>query len=343
MLSFEQSWIFYLLPLPLLAWRLIPAAKQQQAALRVPFFNSLDEAHQTTSTTAKGKGKKISALLLCWLGLIAAAAAPKWLEEPVTLPNSGRDLLLAVDLSGSMSTEDMQIRNQRASRLDTVKMVLADFIERRKGDRLGLVLFGEQAYIQAPLTFDRKTVQQFLTEAQIGFAGEKQTAIGDAIGLSIKRLKDRAGDRHVMILLTDGQNNSGEVKPIPAAKLAAENNIVIYTVGVGADRMQTRGMFGSRFGSRTVNPSAELDEETLQEIATLTGGQYFRARNPEQLLQIYQLLDELEPVEDELQTFRPQRSLFYWPLGVALLLSALLVISQLSWRNAISTTGERRA
>ncbi len=164
--------------------------------------------------------------------------------------------------------------------------------------------------MQAPLTFDRTTVQRFLKESQIGFAGEQNTAIGDAIGLSVKRLRDRPGDRHVMILLTDGQNNGGEVKPIPAAKLAADNDIVIYTVGVGADEMVMPGIFGSSFGSRRVNPSADLDEKTLKEIATLTGGQYFRARSPEQLMQIYHLLDELEPVEDKQQTFRHKNHYF---------------------------------
>jgi Ca-activated chloride channel family protein len=179
-------------------------------------------------------------------------------------------------------------------------------------------------------------VQQFLREAQIGFAGEESTAIGDAIGLSVKRLRNRPGDRHVMILLTDGQNNGGEVQPIPAAKLAADNNVVIYTIGVGADEMIMPGMFGSSFGSRRVNPSADLDEETLKTIAELTGGQYFRARNPEQLMQIYQILDQLEPVEDKQQSFRPQKALFYWPLAIGLLLSVLLALSALPWSSWFS-------
>ena len=336
MVTFEQSWVFFLLPLPLLAWRLIPEAKLQQAAIRVPFYSDVAETADVKSTVTGNQPIKLITLTLCWLCLILAAAEPKWLGDPVSLPASGRDLLLAVDLSGSMKIEDMEVRKQRVSRIDMVKVVLADFIQRRKGDRLGLLLFGEQAYIQAPLTFDRKTVQQFLTEAQIGFAGEQSTAIGDAIGLAVKRLRARSGDRHVMVLLTDGKNNGGEVNPIPAAKLAAENNIVIYTIGVGSDEMQVPGIFGSRFGGRTVNPSADLDEKTLQEIATLTGGQYFRARNPEQLLEIYQLLDQLEPVEDEPETYRPQQTLFFWPLGIALLLSALLAISQLDWRDAFA-------
>ena len=331
MLSFEFPTIFYALPLPLLAYFLLPKVRQQQAAVRVPFFQQLSGMEQQTQSSLGRRKLRLTSLIIMWLSLVTAASGPNWIGDPISLPASGRDLLLAVDLSGSMKIDDMQVRGEQVPRVIAVKAVLNDFIERRKGDRLGLVLFGEQAYVQAPLTFDRTTVQRFLKESQIGFAGEQTTAIGDAIGLSVKRLRERPGDRHVMILLTDGQNNGGEVKPIPAAKLAAENNIVIYTVGVGADEMVRPGIFGTSFGSRRVNPSADLDEETLKEIASLTGGKYFRARSPEQLVEIYQLLDELEPVEDKQQTFRPQKSLFYWPLGLAMALSAIIALMFMPW------------
>ena len=335
MLSFDFAWVFYALPLPLLAYWLIPKARQQQAAVRVPFYSDLAELSHS-SNIVKQRGLRALSLALIWVALLGAAASPNWIGDPITLPASGRDLLLAVDLSGSMEVEDMQMRGKPAPRISAVKEVLADFIQRRKGDRLGLILFGTQAYVQSPLTFDRSTVQVFLKEAQIGFAGEKQTAIGDAIGLAVKRLRARPGDRHVMVLLTDGQNNGGEIKPIPAAKLAAANNIIIYTVGVGADEMVVPGIFGSGFGARRVNPSADLDEKTLQEIARLTGGQYFRARNPEELSKIYQLLDLLEPVEDKLETFRPQKALFYWPLSIALGLSTLIALRFLPWQRLFS-------
>ncbi|MEE8059637.1 MAG: VWA domain-containing protein [Pseudomonadales bacterium] len=331
MLHFELPWIFYLLPLPLLAYWLLPQASQQQAAVRVPFYAELAKLQHNASSNVKQRILRLTSLVIIWGALIVTAADPRWIGDPITLPSSGRDLLLAVDLSGSMKIEDMEVSGDRASRIVAVKEVLNDFIQRRKGDRLGLVLFGSQAYVQAPLTFDRTTVQRFLQEAQIGFAGEQSTAIGDAIGLSVKRLRARPGDRHVMVLLTDGQNNGGEIKPIPAAKLAAENNIIIYTVGVGADEMVMPGLFGSSFGSRRVNPSADLDEKTLREIANLTGGQYFRARNPEELSNIYQLLDKLEPVEDKQQTYRPQKALFYWPLAIALLCSGFIALSCLPW------------
>lgn len=345
MLTLTLPWIFVLLPLPLLAL-LLPRARRQQAAVRVPFFDQLQRMEHSHSIALGRRKFRLLYLFLIWVCLLCAGANPIWWGDPVTLPTSGRDILLAVDISGSMKIEDMELQGQRVERITAVKAVLKDFIQRRRGDRLGLVLFGTQAYIQAPLTFDRDTVSRFLREAQIGFAGEQQTAIGDAIGLSVKRLRERPGDRHVMVLLTDGANNGGEVKPVPAAKLAAEDHIVIYTVGVGADELVIPGPFGGRFGSRTVNPSRDLDEATLQEVADITGGQYFRARNPKQLEAIYQLLDELEPVEDDVKTYRPQKSLFYWPLGAALLLALSGVVAALiSGRRSflISVRKERHA
>jgi len=172
---------------------------------------------------------------------------------------------------------------------------------------------------------DTATVQRFLSEAQIGFAGE-ETAIGDAIGLAVKRLKERPAESRVLILLTDGQDTASSVKPLDAAKLAAKLGIRIYTIGIGADSLTLPGLFGSSFGSRQVNPSAELDEAGLTEIARLTGGEYFRARNPQELVNIYRLLDELEPVEQETTLYRPRQALGYVPLLGALLLSFLLAL-----------------
>jgi len=335
MIDFEFIQAFYLLPIPLLAYWLIPRARQQQAAVRVPFFSELSDLQRSTGKVIRPRKILATALTVVWSTLVLAATGPTWIGDPISLPSSGRDLLLAVDLSGSMKVEDMEINGDRVPRIVAVKTVLNEFIQRRKGDRLGLVLFGSEAYVQAPLTFDLTTVQRFMREAQIGFAGEANTAIGDAIGLSVKRLRERPGDRHVMILLTDGQNNGGKVNPIPAAKLAADNNIVIYTIGVGADEMVMPGILGSSFGSRRVNPSADLDEKTLQEIASMTQGQYFRARNPQQLEKIYRILDKLEPVEDENETFRPQKSLFYWPLGLAFLMSGLIALAKFPWRASL--------
>jgi Ca-activated chloride channel family protein len=332
MLSLDLPWAFLLLPLPLLVRWLLPRADTQQAALLAPawYRELLADGAASAGSAAPARGRLLLALLL-WLLLVVAASGPRWIGDPVALPASGRDLLLAVDISGSMQIEDMQAGNQLVSRLIAVKSVVDDFVGRRTGDRLGLILFGTRAYLQAPLTFDRATVRRFLNEAQIGFAGE-ETAIGDAIGLAIKRLRDRPGERHVLILLTDGANTAGSVAPLAAARIAAEQGVVIYTIGIGADELVLPGLFGSQFGARRVNPSADLDEPTMQEIAALTGGRYFRARDPVDLAQIYALLDQLEPVATETQSVRPQRALFHWPLAAALLIS-FVATARLLWRN----------
>lgn len=328
MLSFEMPWAALLLPLPLLVWRWWPRAPRADAALRVPFYQQLLDEGATEAMAHRAPPLRTALLGLGWLLLVAAACGPRWIGEAVALPASGRDLLLAVDISGSMQIEDMVIGAERVQRLVAVKAVVDDFIRQRRGDRIGLVLFGTQAYVQAPLTFDRDTVGRLLREAQIGFAGE-ETAIGDAIGLAVKRLRERPGDRHVLILLTDGANTAGAVGPREAAAMAARHNVTIYTVGIGADELTLPGLFGSQFGARRVNPSADLDEEALRAIAAQTGGRYFRARDPQELAGIYQTLDQLEPVAGPAQSYRPQRSLSHWPLAAALLLSFAAAIAAL--------------
>jgi Ca-activated chloride channel family protein len=322
MIHFEWPWMFYAAPLPLLLRLLVPAADAiKEAALRVPSLAAFAQDNGARSGTSARRRWLLLPALLAWLLLVSAAARPIWQGDPVELPVSGRDLMLAVDISGSMQIEDMVMGGRQTSRLAAVKQVAGDFIERRIGDRIGLILFGSQAYVQTPLTFDRKTVQAMLQESAIGLAGE-QTAIGDAIGLAVKRLLQNPQGDKVLILLTDGASNAGEVQPLKAAELAAKEGLTIYTIGIGADEM----VMNSIFGSQRVNPSADLDEKTLTAIATATGGKYFRARDGKQLEQIYGMLDELQPVVQDKQTFRPQRALFYWPLGAAMLLAGLLML-----------------
>jgi Ca-activated chloride channel family protein len=229
-------------------------------------------------------------------------------------------MMLAVDISRSMLEDDMQIAGRQMSRLQAVKAVVGNFVEERVGDRLGLILFGQQGYLQTPLTFDNQTVKQQLQEALAGFAGNA-TAIGDAIGLAIKTLRDRPSESRVLILLTDGANTAG-TEPAKAADVAAEAGIKIHTIGVGADSKIVRGVFGT---TRKVNPSSDLDEASLINIAQKTGGRYFRARNPDELHQIYQELDRLEPIPEE-QTFRPTQSLSYLGVLCALLISFFLLL-----------------
>jgi Ca-activated chloride channel family protein len=311
-------WLLLLAPLPwLLRWLLPASSSSDLQALRVPWF----------SAVAGGKAgwmrRPWLALVaaLVWLLLLVAASRPQWVGEIESLPVTGRDLLLAVDISGSMDTQDMILNNTAVNRLKVVKKVAGEFIQRRHGDRVGLILFGSRAYLQTPLTFDTETTATLLDESEIGLAG-RETAIGDAIGLAVKRLRDDAAADRVLVLLTDGANTSGEVQPLQAAEFAARDGLTVYTVGVGADEMMVQDFFGSR----VVNPSADLDEDTLRTIAERTGGRYFRARDAEGLEKIYEILDELEPVESDVEIIRPVDELFYWPLGLAYVLALLATL-----------------
>jgi Ca-activated chloride channel family protein len=320
-LTFAWVWLLLLLPLPWLVRRLLSAApKASLQALRVPWF-----AMMTATQSGLMKKPLLAAVAsLAWVLLVVAAARPQWVGEIETLPVTGRDLLLAVDISGSMDTQDMVLDRKAVNRLAVVKKVAGEFIQRRRGDRVGLVLFGSRAYLQTPLTFDTETTAILLEESEIGLAG-RETAIGDAIGLAVKRLRDDAASERVLILLTDGANTSGEVQPMQATEFAAREDMTIYTVGVGADEMMVQDFFGSRL----VNPSADLDEDTLKAIAERTGGAYFRARDAEALARIYEQLDELEPVESDQESIRPIEELFFWPLSAAFLLVLLAALASM--------------
>ncbi len=321
MIHFEWPWLFLFLPLPILIRKFLPPAPvAKEAALKVPFLDDF-RPQFTLSGGAHLPRWPLALAAIAWVLLVTASTRPQWLGEAVELPVSGRDLMLAVDLSGSMQEEDFVIGDRAVDRLTATKKVAGEFIERRIGDRLGLILFGRQAYIQTPLTFDRQTVKTLLFESAIGLAG-KETAIGNAIGLAVKRLREGDTKSRVLVLLTDGANTAGEVEPLKAAELAAEAGLKIYTIGIGADEMIVR----SFFGNRRVNPSADLDEKTLQGIADTSGGRYFRARDTAELEEIYRIIDQLEPVEKDSQAFRPTSELYFWPLGAALILAMGLVV-----------------
>ena len=314
-LEFAWPWMFAAVVLPLLSARLLPRAREtQQAALRFPYFGAL---RQGPATPTPGRSR-LSLVLAgaTWLLLVIAACRPQWVGETVHLPISGRSLMLAVDISRSMQTEDMLINGRPTLRLNAVKLVASEFIDKREGDRLGLILFGDQAYLQTPLTFDRRTLNILLSEAVIGLAG-KSTAIGDAIGLAVKRLRGQPERNRVLILLTDGANTAGSVDPLKAADLAASEGVRIYTIGVGADDMMP-GPFRLLSSGKS-----ELDEATLRAIADKTDGRYFRARDTRTLQQIYALLDQIEPVSEDEQSYRPVDELYAWPLALALLFSLL--------------------
>ena len=333
MLEFTWPWIFLLAPLPWLMRKLLPVADSGEAALQVSFLADLETLAGRRARKTLPDWRQHSPLVLIWLLLLLAAARPEWVGDPLPVPSSGRDLMLAVDVSGSMDYTDMYWQGKEVSRLELVKGLIGEFIEGRHGDRIGLILFGTQAYLQAPLTFDRQTVKTWLDEALIGIAG-KNTAIGDAIGLAVKRLRERPAQSRVLVLVTDGANTAGEIEPLTAAKLAAEQGVKIYTIGIGADPQSSgiAGMLG-------MSPGLDLDEPQLTAIAAATGGQYFRARDADELADIGAVLDQLEPVAQQPTQARPAQPLFPWPLGAALLLSMLLVAGELwpqAWQQALN-------
>ncbi len=323
MFEFVWPWVFLLAPLPWLLRLLLPPADSGEAALHVAFLDELESLSGSRARRHLPGWRQQLPFVLVWLLLLCAAARPEWVGEPVPLPTSGRDLLLAVDVSGSMEYADMHWQDEAISRLGLVKQLLGRFIEDRRGDRVGLILFGSQAYLQAPLTFDRQTVRTWLEEAMIGIAG-KNTALGDAIGLAVKHLRLRPADSRVLVLVTDGANTGGEIDPQVAARLAAEESVRIHTIGIGADPSQ-HGLLG-QLG---LAPGLNLDEPALRAIAAQTGGEYFRARSSDELHAIEATLDQLEPVVQKPTPARPARPLFPWPLATALLLSLLLVARSL--------------
>jgi Ca-activated chloride channel family protein len=322
MLEFAWPWALLALPLPWLAMRLLPAAPQRiQAALRVPWQHAI-AAMQAMSGDACNARLRRWLPLLGWLLLCIAAARPQRLGDIVQPPHSGRDLLLAVDLSGSMGLQDMRLGGEAVDRLTAIKAVLGDFLDRRIGDRVGLIVFGTPAYAVTPLTWDRQTVRQQLLTSEVGLAGQN-TAIGDAIALAVKRLRAQpqpTGDQstRVLILLTDGVNNAGAIEPLKATQIAVAEHLRIYTIGFGGD-----GQVDPLLGFALPTQGDDVDEDTLRSIAQQTGGRYFRARDAETLAGIYAELDRIEPSLRGGRSERPRTELYPWPLAAALLIGIL--------------------
>ena len=316
MFEFAWPWLFLLLPLPWLAGRWLPASAEQGSALHLPYAGVVDAL--SAASLSRRAARQRWWPWLVWALLLAAVARPQWIGEPTDLPRSGREMLLALDVSGSMNIADMSLGGRQATRFQAMQAIIGDFIERRGGDRVGLILFGSNAYLLTPLTFDVKTVKTQLEESVVGLAG-RETAIGDALGLAVKRLRDRPEAQRVVVLLTDGVNTAGEIDPRKAAELAAAEKVKVYTVGLGSERMRVDDFFGSR----TVNPSADLDAGLLTEMAQKTGGRFFRARDTQELAGIYRDIDQLEPAADQSQRYRPVDEWFHLPLGLALLLALL--------------------
>jgi Ca-activated chloride channel family protein len=307
--EFAWPWVFVLLPLPWLVWRALkPAAPGQ--ALRLPHASLAWSVGDRATTHSAGSWL----LALGWLCLLIAAARPQTLGPPQAQQHSGRAMMLAVDLSGSMQTPDMQLGGQPLSRFGAVEAIAGDFISRRKGDELGLVLFGTHAYLVTPITYDLDAVRAQLQSAVVGLPGT-ETAIGDAIAVATKRLAALPEQARVLILLTDGVNNSGSISPQDAANAAKAAGVRIYTIGIGATRMTVPGLFGDS----VINPSADLDADMLTYIAHETGGQFYRATDGNQLADAYRAIDALEPMPQQGPSLRLRHELFRAPLIAAAL------------------------
>jgi Ca-activated chloride channel family protein len=312
MLIFDHPWLLALIFLPLLLSRMLPPYRDTQQAIRAPWFNRiadlLGQSPEASGAVVQKKPLNMIMFWLCWLLVIVALAHPKLLEEPISRTLPSRDLLLLVDLSGSMETEDFANKQGKTvDRLTAVKEVLDDFLTRREGDRVGLIVFGNAAFVQVPFTQDLEACRLLLEETAVRMAGPR-TAFGDAIGLGITLFQRSDMDQRVMIALTDGNDTGSKVPPAEAAKIAADNEITIHIVGVG-------------------DPAAigeeKLDDDSLRAIASETGGQYFHAADRAELETIYTELDKIDTRELETQSYRPAISMFHWPLGALMCLSLL--------------------
>ncbi|CAG9297112.1 vWA domain-containing protein [Celerinatantimonas diazotrophica] len=311
--------LLFLAPLPLLIqwlFRAIPKQTQSIYNYSLPYM--------ITERKAPPRASLWWLKWLIWLLLLTAAARPQWLSSAtVPIIHQGRNMMIAVDLSGSMQIRDMRLNGKRVSRLVALKHLLGQFVAQRKGDQLGLILFADHAYLQSPLTYDTTTVQHYVSQMQQGLVGN-QTAIGEAIGLAVKELLQVPAKQRVLILLTDGQNTAGVVDPLQAAKVAKDNHVTIYTIGIGAKHLSTPTLFGMQ----SFNPSQDLDEKLLKQIASMTHGQYFRAASSQQMAEIYKKLDKLEPIKGKKQYYRPKQELYFWPLLAAILLVLISPLAQ---------------
>lgn len=323
MIDFAYPWVFYLLPSPFVVRRLLPPFRDVRKAVRIPLFDMLAASiHATPSKGAvihRRTAWQTIAYTVVWVCVITALAKPQWLEPPIVREVPTRDLLLAIDLSGSMETEDFQnAAGQNVDRLSAVKEVLDEFLTRRKGDRVGMIVFGSGAFVQIPFTQDLEVCRQLLDQTAVRMAGPR-TSLGDAIGLSITLFGRSELEDKVLIALTDGNDTGSRVPPGKAAEIAADNGIVIHTIGVG---------------DPTAAGEEMLDEQALRDVASATGGQYFFAGDRDRLEQIYSELDRLGQRTVETISHQPRRDYFYLPVAVAFFV--VLVLSCWKWLSSPS-------
>lgn len=323
MIEFVYPWLFLLIPLPVLVYWFAPEHKESKDSLLVPYFTTLveltGEKPQTGAVLLNRKHSQRFIVAFSWLCIVCSLAKPEFIGEPITKQQSARDLMIAVDLSGSMAEQDFTTKNnQKISRLTAVKLVLSEFATQREHDRLGLILFGNSPYLQAPFTNDIDTWLSLLNESDIGMAGQS-TAFGDAVGLAISVFKQADTDNRVLIVLTDGNDTGSKVPPVEAAKVAISENIKIYTIAMGDPEVVGENI---------------VDLDVLKEMAEITNGQSFQALNRQELSQVYDKISELEPQLFDTKSFRPKTSAHYLPLILLVsiyLVSLMIVTLRFKW------------
>lgn len=326
--GFAWPWLLLALPLPWLLRAGLPPARGAGPALRVPWSAERLSGLAAAASATPGAGAMPRVAWLGWALLCLAAARPLAWGDVIQPPHVSRELMLAVDLSASMGERDMRVGTQPVDRLTAAKAVIADFLERREGDRVGLLVFGRGAYVLAPATADLATVREQLLATDVALAG-RETAIGDAIGLGVKRLQAQDSGERVLVLLTDGVNTAGTLDPEKAADIARDAGVRIHTIAFGG-----AGEALSVFGFRLPSGGSEIDEAMLARVAGTTGGRSFRARDTDALAGIYAEIDRIEPVEARGEAVRPRLERYHWPLAAALLLGMLAVV--LAWRGRTS-------
>ena len=325
MIKVSYPWFFLFFFIPFIMYVILPKVKSNNTALLIPHFKYLLNRFSNLSLKSNANLSILKYLLiLIWLLIVISSMGIKWLGDPMLISQEGRDIMIAIDLSGSMQTPDMSVNGTYFKRIDIVKDVARKFVSNRVGDKIGLILFGSKPYLQTPLTFDRVTVDKMLSDATIGLAGE-QTALGDAIALADKEFLTINSTSKALILLTDGGNNTGVFDPLEAAKIAKQENIKIYTIGIGAKQLQIQTMMGPQI----INPSDDLDIDALKKISNLTGGKFYRAEDGNQLQGIYSSLNELELTKSNPTTLRPETEFYPWTLGIALILFYILIFFKL--------------
>ena len=323
MFELAMPFVLFLLPLPFMIWFWVPRAVEQlPIALKIPFFK--DAAHFIDGQKRDMvKSSNVWLLFIIWSLLLFALAGPRFVGKPQPLVREGYNIMMALDISGSMELQDMVLHGRPATRLAVVKRAAEQFVRDRVGDKIGLILFGSRAYLLTPLTYDRQSILSRLEDTTVGLAG-KTTSIGDALGLAIKRLEQVPKTGRVIILLTDGVNNSGVLEPLKASEFAREEGIKIYTIGLGSED-------DPRYASPlflNMAMTAELDEGTLKEVARITGGRYFRATDLQSLQTIYKNINQMEKISSESATVRPQHDYYHWPLALAVFLFIFWLLEQ---------------